>query len=597
VKFAAIGDVGLTLNALDPTINLPAKDSVKLRVAGEATAAGSATVRFTGEFQQKTDAVELPVKVNSGYMRETTVTFGTFAGQTAFKASLPSYLTSKGGKEVNPQEVKALLTLAGSPFIKMSRAIQYLLHYPYGCVEQTSSGVLALASLRGLVQNGLVSGVSLEEVDKYLAKGVSRLLNMQVSGGGFPYWPGQLEPHPWGSVYATAALLQAKAQGLPVAASALGDAVNYLRNVLYQERRSPSFEGFVIYLLALNKNLDKSAYNKVANDYPRFPREAKLLTLLAARQANLKPVKDLAAMLKPLLEGRPEADLAPDEFMAIYRAPALALLAGEAIMPESPLTGKAAAALMGGLDQQGIWTSTSDTGWALLALGQHFKKAKFGGAAGKIKVSQPGGSTYELTLDPQRSQTLTLDAADLLKNPSVKISGEPGRTWLYQLTLTYPRLDLAPTGAAHGFKVSRTIANTDGSQEIRVGDVVKVTVQLEPTARTTRYVVIDDPLPAGLVAVNPVFKTEGPAPEEEDRFDYFSPEGLMRFRPSHLEMREDRVLAFRDWVYQGPQVFEYYARAVCEGTFVAPATKVSAMYSPLVYGCTPKGQITIKGRP
>ncbi len=146
-------------------------------------------------------------------------------------------------------------------------------------------------------------------------------------------------------------------------------------------------------------------------------------------------------------------------------------------------------------------------------------------------------------------------------------------------------------------KVSRTIANTDGSQEIRVGDMVKVTVQVEPTARSTRYVVIDDPLPAGLVAVNPVFKTEEATPEEEDRFDYFSPEGLMRFRPNHLEMREDRVLAFRDWVYSGPQVFEYYARAVCEGTFVAPATKVSAMYAPLVYGCTAKGEITIKARP
>lgn len=597
VNFAAIGDVGLTLKAVDPTANLPANDSIKLRVAGEAAKAGPATVSFTGKFQNRTDAVELPVKVNSGYVRETTVTLGTFAGEGALKAPLPSYLTHTGGKGVNPQEVRALLTLAGSPFIKMSRAIQYLLHYPYGCVEQTSSGVLALASLRGLVKDGLVSGVSLEEVDKYLAKGVARLLNMQVSGGGFPYWPGQQEPQPWGSVYAIAALKEAQIQGLEVSEKALSEGVNYLRSILYKERRSPSFEGFVIYLLALNKNLDKSAYNKVAGDYPRFPREAKLLTLLAAQKAGFRSAKDLAAMLKPLLQGRPEADYAQDEFLARYRGPALALLAAEAIMPESPLTGQTAAALLGGLNQEGIWSSTSDTGWALLALGQHFKKAKFGGAPGKIKVSQPGGSTYELTLDPRRSQTVTLDAAALLKNPATKLSGEKGRTWLYQLELTYPRLDLAPTGAAQGFKVTRTIANTDGSQEIRVGDMVKVTVQLEPMAQSTRYVVIDDPLPAGLVAVNPVFKTEEAAPEEEDRFDYFSPEGLMRFRPNHLEMREDRVLAFRDWVYHGPQVFEYYARAVCEGTFVHPATKVSAMYAPLVYGCTPKGEITIKARP
>jgi len=597
VSFTAIGDVGLTLKAVDPTANLPAQDSIKLRVAGEATTAGPATVSFTGKFQKWTDAVELPVKVNSGYLRETTVTLGTFAGEGGFKAPLPTYLTSAGGKGVNPQEVRALLTLAGSPFIKMTRAIQYLLHYPYGCVEQTSSGVLALAGLRGLVKDGLVSGVSLEEVDKYLAKGVARLLNMQVSGGGFPYWPGQSEAHAWGSVYAISALMEAKIQGLPVSERALSEAVNYLRNILYKERHSPSFEGFVIYLLALNKNLDKSAYNKVANDYQRFPREAKLLTLLAAKRAEFRSTKDLAAMLKPLLEGRPEADAAEDEFMARYRGPALALLAGDAIMPDSPLTGQAAAALLGGLDQQGIWTSTSDTGWALLALGQHFKKGKFSGAPGKITVSQPGGAAYELTLDPRRSQTVTLDGAALLKNPSIKLSGEKGRTWLYQLELTYPRIDLAPTGAARGFKVTRTIANTDGSREIRVGDMVKVTVQMEPQARSTRYVVIDDPLPAGLVAVNPVFKTEEATPEEGERFDYFSPEGLMRFRPNHLEMREDRVLAFRDWVYHGPQVFEYYTRAVCEGIFVHPATKVSAMYAPLVYGCTPKGEITIKARP
>ncbi len=597
VNFTAIGDVGLPLKAVDPTANLPANDSIKLRVAGEAAKAGPATVSFTGKFQKWTDAVELPVKVNSGYVRQTTVTLGTFAGGGTLKAPLPSYLTHTRGQEVNPQEVRALLTLAGSPFFKMSRAIQYLLHYPYGCVEQTSSGVLALASLRGLVKDGLVSGVSLEDVDKYLSRGVSRLLNMQVGGGGFSYWPGQPEAHPWGSVYAISALKEAQIQGLEVSEKALSDAVNYLRNVLYKERLSPSFEGFTIYLLALNKNLDRSAYNKVAGDYQRFPREAKLLTLLAAHEAKFRSTKDLAAMLKPLLEGKPEADYAQDEFLARYRAPALALMAGDAIMPESPLTGQTAAALLGGLDRQGIWTSTSDTGWALLALGQHFKRAKFGGAPGKIKVSQPGGSTYELTLDPARPQTVTLDAAALLKNPATRLSGEKGRTWLYQLELTYPRLDLAPTGASQGFKVTRTIANTDGSQEIKVGDIVKVTVQLEPTARSTRYVVIDDPLPAGLVAVNPVFKTEEATPDAEDRFDYFSPEGLMRFRPNHLEMREDRVLAFRDWVYHGPQVFEYYARAVCEGTFVHPATKVSAMYAPLVFGCTPKGEITIKGRP
>jgi len=596
VKLSAAATGGLSLAAVEPPVNLPAKDSLKLNVAGEAGLPGPATARFTGEFQQRTDAVELPVRINSGFMRETAVSAGSFAGKSAVKLPLPGFLTGAGPVKVNPQEIKARLSVAASPYVRMSRAIEYLLTYPYGCVEQTSSGVLGLAGLRGPVQKGQISGVSPEEVDKYLQKGIVRLLNMQNSSGGFPYWPGQSEPSPWGTVYATAALLQARVQGLEVSEKPLNEAAQYLREAIRKERLSPSFEAFVAYLLALHKSLDKGVFNKLMSDYQRFPREAKLLTILAGQQSGLKSSKELAQMLKPILEGKAEADGAQDEFMAHYRTPALALLAAQAVMPQDPLTGKAAAALLGGLDQQGIWTSTSDTGWALLALGRHFQDAKFSGGPGRIVVSQTQGPVQEITLAPNRSQTLTLDSEALLEHPFVTLEGEAGRNWLYQLELTYPRVDLADKGAAQGFKVSRTIANTDGGKEIRVGDLVKVTVQLEPTARTTRYVVIDDPLPAGLAAVNPVFQTEEPTGEEEDRFEYFSPEGLMRFRPNHVEMREERVLAFRDWVYSGSQVFEYYARAVCEGTFAAPATKVSAMYAPLVYGCTPKGEITIKGR-
>ena len=40
-----------------------------------------------------------------------------------------------------------------------------------------------------------------------------------------------------------------------------------------------------------------------------------------------------------------------------------------------------------------------------------------------------------------------------------------------------------------------------------MGDLVKVTVVVE-AAKPQRYVVLDDPLPAGLVAVNTALKTE-----------------------------------------------------------------------------------------
>jgi uncharacterized protein YfaS (alpha-2-macroglobulin family) len=331
-------------------------------------------------------------------------------------------------------------------------------------------------------------------------------------------------------------------------------------------------------------------------------RESKILVLLAAREGELRPVKELKAALKPLLGGK--AKTAPDdadEFQTRFRTPALALLAAQAIMPNDPLTREEALLLLGGLDRRGVWTSTSDTGWALVALGQYFKDASFGTEPVEVTISQPGApESHRLTLDPKGFRTVALDPGALLKNPVVKVKGQAGKTWLYKLEVTAPRLDIAAAGAANGFKVSRVIKNTDGSDEIKVGDLVKVTVLIEVAGQGQRYVVLDDPLPAGLLAINTAFKTEEPLPEEGseggDDFDYITPEGAFRFRPNYFEIRTDRVLAFRDQVFPGRQRFEYYCRAVCQGKFVAPATRVEAMYSPGVNGYAPQGELTVKGR-
>ena len=306
--------------------------------------------------------------------------------------------------------------------------------------------------------------------------------------------------------------------------------------------------------------------------------------------------------MKPLLGGKAEAATDdPDDFQSRFRSPALALLAAQAILPGDPRTQEEALILLGGLDSQGIWTSTADTGWALLALGSYFKEAHFGTEPVEIVVSQPGGpAPQRLKLDPKGFRTVGLDPGALLKNPVVKVDGTAGKTWLYKLELTAPRLDIAASGAANGFKVRRVIKNTDGSDVIKVGDLVKVTVFMEVAGKGQRYVVLDDPLPAGLMALNTAFKTEEPVPEDEDEreddFDYVTSDGTIRFRPNYFEIRDDRVLAFKDQVYSGSQKFEYYCRAVCEGKFIAPATRVAAMYSPGVNGYSPKGELTVKGR-
>lgn len=602
VKFNARGDAGLVLKAEEPPGPLHAKDSLKLNVTGQAVKSGPALARFGAEFQGRADAVELKLKINSGHVRETAVFSGSLAGAREIKIVLPAHLT--GTRPVDPGEITAVLTLAGSPFLRMTSAIEYLLNYPYGCVEQVGSGVLALAALRGLIQDGQVPGVELAEVDKYLKNGVDRLLKMQTDSGGFAYWPGMREAHLWGTVYAVAALSLARANGLAVSDLVMENAVSYLKDQMAGEQASPAFKACACYLLSLNGALDPGTWKSVQKDYARLGRESKLFMLLAAKKAKLRPLGELQNALKPLVGAGAEAGRQDqeEEFSPRFRVTALALLAGREILPSDPRTNETALYLLGGLDRQGIWTSTSDTGWALLALSEHFKGVSFEAQPEEVIISQPGAAPQRRTLDPKGYRTVGLNGPALLKNPVVRVQSQSGHTWLYKLELTAPRTDIAATGAAHGFKVQRTVKNTDGSSDIKVGDLVKVRVLMDAGGKGQRYVVLDDPLPAGLVAINPVLKTEEPGPDRSGRdedangAEYVTAEGIFHFWPNHVEIRDDRVLAFCDRMYSGNYLFEYYARAVCEGKFVWPAAKATAMYSPTVNGYTPVGELIVKGR-
>lgn len=601
VQFSAEAEGGLTLKALDATGQMEPKSSLKLNVSGEAAATGKAQARFTGQFQGQEDAVELAIKVNSGLVRHTTSLFGSFTGATEAKLDLPPYLTGASREKVNLEEVQAVLTLSGSPFARLTRPIRYLLTYPYGCVEQTSSGILGLAALRGLIRDGQLPEVDPAAVDRFLQAGVDRLFNLQTGQGGFAYWPGQRHPHPWGTIYAVAALSVAQAQGLPVWKAGLDKSLKHLKNRTQYGDSTLAEKAFACYLLALNRSLDKQNYWQVKRSEAKLTREGKILLLLAAKHGGFMSPGELKTALKRLLEA-PEADRevgGEEDFDARFRGPALTLLAARAIMPDDPATRKAAQKLLGGLGREGRWTSTSDTGWALLALGEFFQGAAFSQVPGEVTVTQPGEASQTLTLDPKGSRSLTLDAGAFLQNPVVRLQGKAGRTWLYQVDFTAPRLDLVQQGAQRGLKLTKQVRNTDGSQVIKVGDLVKVTLSLD-VDRSQKYLVLDDPLPAGLVAVNAAFTTEEPLPargnQEGDFFDYFAPDGTIRFRPNHFEIRDDRVLAFRDQVYPGSYRFEYYARAVCQGTFVMPSSQAAAMYSPGVEGFTPQGQLTVQER-
>jgi alpha-2-macroglobulin len=307
----------------------------------------------------------------------------------------------------------------------------------------------------------------------------------------------------------------------------------------------------------------------------------------------------------------------------VYREPAVNLLAANAILPGDELTHKLAARLLAGMSPEGNWTSTSDTGWSLAALSEYFSGGKTDAKPIIVKVRQGSVVDETFTLEPTAHRTIALDPREFLKNPYVKINANSEGTMLYRLAVTFPRTDYARNGYSNGFEVHKTVRNTDGSNAIRVGDIVEVKLKINIKNHRANYVVVDDPLPAGFVAINSAIKTEeaglavkklkramrsGDDEEEGDGDDgefgegfewsdyYWNPGGFYQFTPNFLEMRNDRVLAFRNKAWGGVYEYSYYARAVCEGEFVLPSTKVQLMYDPDVVAYTPQGKVVIKER-
>lgn len=622
MSFSLGKDSLVALSASSLNYQVKSMDSTLIPVEGTAIKPGISKLIFSGQMNGKSDAVEMSVPVNSGYIIMNDVVFGTVTNGAKIRYQFPQGTEKINWTDLRPEEVKAYLTISGSPFLRMSQGLKYLLHYPYGCVEQTSSGVLPLAGLRGLIKEGLIPDMKLEETDKFLKPGITRLLSMQTDSGGFAYWPGNLHPDQWGTIYAVTALTHAKLAGFDVPLDQMNLALNYLKTVMEETavkkidrpEAGKSFAGFAAYLLALNGALDQAAFKEVYQTINDMPREGSLLTLLAAKINGYLPEAELINAARPLLERRWIDKSGDYYFYARYREPAIALITANTILPRDPMTGNLANELLGGVNKEGIWTSTSDTGWSLVALGEYFKGVAFADKPVKVSIRQEGWPVAAITIDSKKSYTYAFEPASFLKKPEISIFVEGNINMVYSLSLSYPRVDYALEGYERGFKIHKSIENTDGSKAIKVGDVVKVTLDIDIEGNNFNYIVLDDPLPAGFVAINSAIKTEEHVAKkkkkqvndegeyyEEGGEDYYWSAwnykgGFYNFIPNYFEIRDDRVLVFKDRSWKGRYRYSYYVRAVCKGEFVLPSTKIQLMYEPNVVSYTAVGKVVVDGR-
>ena len=105
------------------------------------------------------------------------------------------------------------IEISSLPPLNIESRLGYLIRYPHGCIEQTTSSVFAQLFIENLVS---LSAERKSKIQRNIDAAIKRLKSFQLGSGGFAYWPGNSYPNNWGSNYAGHFLLEAKKAGYAV---------------------------------------------------------------------------------------------------------------------------------------------------------------------------------------------------------------------------------------------------------------------------------------------------------------------------------------------------------------------------------------------
>ena len=597
-------DAKVTVAGQVRDVTIPARARTRVAVPMTADKPGSKKMRFSlavgGAVK---DDVMVPFRVDAAGIDEHPMASGVFADKQIVNLAIPAdaifdddaYVSIKTGSALYPE---------------LGQRLSYLLDYPHGCVEQTTSSTIPLLAARTIMPWTGTTTLDDDELRRRIDAGVTRLATMQTGSGGLAYWPGGNEPNVYGTAYATRALLRAKAIGIEKP-RLLEGVTKFLVSKLNDER-SADLRMSIAEVLAQAKELPASSADSLYDMREKLDASglASLAIALSSLPKENDRVKDVLDRLEAAFDESGTPKKPHDERDWHYwgsddRDRAQATIALVKLRPSSRLVPVIASRLSRVLERY----STQSTAWSLLALSDFMGTREPSGAVDvSVKVEGKILDTFVRLGGDNKEVRLPLkDVAG--KKLVMVLSGDKDTPSAYALETRYKRpLDVAGTRvarrAAQGVSIHRAYSDAAGKpidlSKVKVGEIVRVAMRIEmPKLDSWRlgYLAVSDRLPAGFEPVNTDLATSGSIPSIDKSHPYF--QGLSRYgaSPTHMDLRDDRVQLYFDHVYvnDGQAVYaSYLARATTQGTFtLAPATG-ELMYEQNSEGYSDAGRVTIR---
>ncbi|MFH1514524.1 MAG: MG2 domain-containing protein, partial [bacterium] len=481
---------------------------------------GSVTFHFTasGLNEKTSSSVNLPIRPSSPVITKT--------DSVTISDGKPADIQFPGNFVEGTKGVK--LIISAFPQIQFSQSLQYLLEYPHGCIEQTTSRVFPLLYFEELAKAVEPELFKENTAWYFVEEGISKIVSMQQYNGSFSYWPNDRSVNDWGSVYAAHFLVEARKAGYEVPDSAYDEVIEWLNGYVktqFDKDYQLQQQVYACLVLSLAGTPPKSSIN--------YFMDSRLSELSVAAQFQLAHCYVLMGDRKTAQELLPD-DIQPVKveretgmnFRSSIRENAIMLMALYEISPDHPGIPVLVTELSNSAEF-GRWYTTQENAYALMAIGKVLQKRVDTKFTGKVTIE--GKVFAEFDTNGFKSD----DAAISGKRVNIGISGT-GQCYAYWQAWgvpTVPDFDEYD----RGISVRREYLDIGGKsldyKKIKHGDLIVAKITMKALKKDLENVIIDDMLPAGFEIENPRILSRAQIPWVIDQ----------KYQPDYVDMRDDRL--------------------------------------------------------
>jgi len=486
-------------------------------------------------------------------------------------------LVLEPGKTINltlqpfgvPGSNTARLEVSSIPAIDFNKRLAYLIQYPHGCLEQTTSAVFPQLFFNDIAD---LTDTRKAQIQYNIKSGIQKLAGYQVGNGGFSYWQGQNYADDWSTSYVGHFLMEAERKGFVLPPGTKSRWVAYQQKAakdwrMRSDSRNDFAQAYRLYTLAVAGSADMASMNRL-RETPGLSNESKLRLAAAyavvgqkqaAQSLLATAVLDSGTQNRYDYFGSPERNLA----MALET-----LLLTEDKARAFNLAQRLAKSLSS--DQ---WMSTQTTAYALLAM------SKF--------ALKNGGKGIELNYELSNKKT-TIKTAKTMADRELAVGDQKNTLTLTNLKdntiyVRFMRSGILPVGQEKTAqsKLSATVTyQTRNGQavvmhKIPQGNEFFAEITLKNTSQELiENVALSHIIPSGFEIVNTRYTDFGSGTTA---------------KVDHTDIRDDRSLFYFSMRAGESKKFKILLNASYPGRYYMPGLQAEAMYD-ATYLVRSKGQ-------